>query len=70
MVFRRRSLYYYCYYCYRHPLGETSMAMFAFSLQVVGLAMSYWGTADSGAGLLFMLSQLVRSALHRIASAA
>jgi hypothetical protein len=57
-----------CYYCYRHPLGETSMAMFAFSLQVVGLGMSYWAVADSGAGLFFMLSQLVRSALHCITS--
>jgi hypothetical protein len=50
-----------CIYCYRHPLGETSMAMFSFSLQVLALGLSYWAVADSGAGLVFMLSQLVRN---------
>ena len=50
-----------CVYCYRHPLGETSMAMFSFSLQVLALGLSYWAVADSGAGLVFMLSQLVRN---------
>lgn len=50
-----------CIYCYRHPLGEASTAMFAFSLQVLALAMSYWAVADSGAGLIFMVSQLVRA---------
>lgn len=48
-----------CYYCYRHPLGETSTAMFSFMLQAVALALSYWAVADSGAGLIFMLSQLI-----------
>lgn len=58
-----------CYYCYRHPLGETRMAMFSFSLQVLALGISYWAVADSGAGLIFMLSQLVHIALHRFTAA-
>ena len=58
-----------CYYCYRHPLGETRMAMFSFSLQVLALGISYWAVADSGAGLIFMLSQLVHISLHRFTAA-